>query len=203
MSSYECRICFSEGSNINDFISPCCCIGESQHVHKNCLNHWLMNNKGTDKYFKCEVCHCKYQRSSDDNNKEIIQKETGITGLMLTTISFSLLIFCMILINISYILCNIFLIILYLVSLSYAAVHNMSYLTIFIICLLLGTWLCGEKKRKIITEAWLLLVFIFIAYHFVIDGWNFIQRIIEVEFLTDFRSQMYDKYLGVYVDGII
>lgn len=205
MSSYECRICFGEGTDINDFISPCCCTGESKHVHKNCLNHWLINNKTTDKYFKCEVCHCKYQRSSFNEKNEIIEKKVGITGLLVTTISFTLLIFSILLINFSIMMCNIFLIILYLISLSYVARYNFNDSLLFsvIIIIYLGSFYCSEKYRKTIAEFWLMIVFMISSYEFVNDGWNFIYKLVEVDYLTENKSQMYDKYLGVYVDGII
>ena len=97
--NYECRICFDTDDNINNFISPCCCNGQSKHVHKECLSKWINTNKGNDKFFKCEVCHCKYLHEEDEIKNEAISKKSKITSLFLTTLSFSLVIILLILAN--------------------------------------------------------------------------------------------------------
>lgn len=53
-----CRICLSS-DKIDEFISPCLCIGGSKYVHRSCLNNWRNAHIG-DSYYKCEVCKYTY-----------------------------------------------------------------------------------------------------------------------------------------------
>lgn len=62
-----CRVCLSEGSELNPLIHPCNCKGSMKHIHLECLRKWLsasiqkksLNNTTiyTFRKFKCELCH--------------------------------------------------------------------------------------------------------------------------------------------------
>ena len=59
-NEYMCRICL-ENDICNNLIYPCQCSGNSKYVHKKCLDEWRGINHNPDNFYRCEVCHYKYE----------------------------------------------------------------------------------------------------------------------------------------------
>lgn len=60
-----------------------------------------------------------------------------------------------------------------------------------------------KSKKGLITSAWLILVFSFLSYHFLTEEWDKMNLYLKKNTLINFKSQMYDKYLSKYVDGVM
>ena len=58
-NEYMCRICL-ENDILNELIYPCKCSGNSKYVHKKCLDEWRSINHNPENFYRCEVCHHKY-----------------------------------------------------------------------------------------------------------------------------------------------
>ncbi|GIL98217.1 hypothetical protein Vretimale_3633, partial [Volvox reticuliferus] len=58
-----CRICMDEEFDpiSNPLISPCKCSGSTKYVHRQCLLKWRSMKSGTQAYYRCEICHYRYQ----------------------------------------------------------------------------------------------------------------------------------------------
>jgi E3 ubiquitin-protein ligase DOA10 len=201
MTEYECRICFDSSKNIDEFISPCCCIGTQQHIHKDCLNKWFEANQGNDKYFRCQDCHCYYNRSGDQVKKEKVEFNTNISILAITALSTSFLIFLLILCGISKLLCTIILVCIYLISIVYVATFDAWLYWIVIIFAMIGLW-SNFKIKTFITDLWLIVAFGVSSYHFLDGGWNYIYDQVDRDHNKNVPSQMYDRFLGRYVNGV-
>jgi hypothetical protein len=59
LSDKTCRICF-ETSNVDDMIVPCLCRGNSQYVHRDCLDTWRTTSDNIDAERKCFECNYEY-----------------------------------------------------------------------------------------------------------------------------------------------
>eukprot|EP00929_Paragymnodinium_shiwhaense_P023627 TRINITY_DN14755_c0_g1_i1.p1 TRINITY_DN14755_c0_g1~~TRINITY_DN14755_c0_g1_i1.p1 ORF type:complete len:420 (+),score=68.69 TRINITY_DN14755_c0_g1_i1:208-1467(+) len=67
---FECRICFTGGSEENPLVAPCQCKGSITHVHLECLRHWIaasrldmMGGEGGSFLYRpvpCELCKAVY-----------------------------------------------------------------------------------------------------------------------------------------------
>lgn len=57
----ECRICFEEETNENQFIWPCRCRGTSKYVHQNCLDTWRNENIDREAFGMCMECRYRYK----------------------------------------------------------------------------------------------------------------------------------------------
>jgi hypothetical protein len=57
----ECRICFTEETDDNPFISPCMCKGTSKYIHENCLNQWIECAENNYSKTHCMECHFEYR----------------------------------------------------------------------------------------------------------------------------------------------
>jgi len=78
----QCRICLSEGSTVEDpLLAPCKCRGSVQHVHLECVKHWItdrlaLSNSGTSSMvgrasgpLSCELCKSPYQTTVQIGHK--------------------------------------------------------------------------------------------------------------------------------------
>ena len=199
---YECRICFCSSGDINEFISPCCCTGSGQHIHKDCLNKWFESNEGTEKYFRCQDCHCYYNRSGDEIKKEKVRFNANISMLTITTLSISTLILLLILCGLSKLICNIILVCIYLITLVYVVTFGNWIYWIVIVITLIG--LCSNFRIKtLITDIWLIAAFLVSSYHFIDDGWEYIYDQVDKDNNKFEHPQMFDRFLGRYVDGVM
>jgi len=74
MGDKNCRICLHEGSTLEDpLLAPCKCRGSIQHVHMECVKHWIkdrlaLSNGGASfvvgdasSPLSCELCKSSYQ----------------------------------------------------------------------------------------------------------------------------------------------
>ncbi len=202
MTEYECRICFDSSKNINEFISPCCCTGTREHIHKECLNTWFRANECNDKYFKCQDCHCYYNRFDDHKKKEKVEYNTNISILTMTSLSVSVLIFLLILCGISKLICTIVLVCMYLISIIYVSLFNSWVYWVVIVFTLIGLW-SNFKFRTLITDSWLIIAFCVSTYHFLENGWGYIYDQVDRDHNIKVKSQMYDRFLNKYVDGVL
>ena len=200
-----CRICYDEQSIEPDkvFISPCSCSGEQLFVHKGCLNQWIKGDMHSETYFKCATCKFNYKRSKPTNFDDEINKKTLLSIL---TVESGLFIFLLLFIlgcNNSNTFCSFAIFILYISSLTYIC-GNLGYEEGFwLIVVMFFCAICTGRKTKLcITNTWLILFFGLISSGLVTNGWDLFKRQIEKTFLIDFKPQMLDKYLGIYVDGI-
>lgn len=202
--SYECRFCYNEGDDPNDFISPCCCSGTNLHVHKKCLNTWLLSKKGTEEYFKCKTCHCNYKRTTNDSINIIVENKLTTTALLSTSISAMALTLFMLGCGASIIFCNIILIILYLFAISYMAIvlNNNNEFWLIIILIFVAIY-SNRKIKTFLTDLLLISAFILCSYHFIKDGWDILYKNIEKDQLMLFEAKMFDKFTNTYVTGVI
>ena len=71
LTEKQCRICL-ESDNIYDFISPCYCKGDSEWVHRSCLDSWRATNLHGKAFTNCSVCMMEYvvQQVIDDPVEE-------------------------------------------------------------------------------------------------------------------------------------
>ncbi|GLI58803.1 hypothetical protein VaNZ11_000569 [Volvox africanus] len=63
VATNTCRICMDEEVDpiLNPLISPCKCSGSTKYVHRQCLLKWRSMKSGTQAYYRCEICHYRYQ----------------------------------------------------------------------------------------------------------------------------------------------
>lgn len=201
--SYECKICFDEGNDPTEFISPCCCSGSMLHVHKKCLNTWFLSKKGTEEYFRCKDCHCDYKRSSPDDLDIVIGNKLTTSALLTTTISGMILAILMLGCGVSNIFCNAILFILYLFTITYSSFYNNSIVFWFVVvCFLFGIY-SNRKIKTFVVDFWLIFTFILGSFHFINEGWDIIYKSIKKEYLMNFKSKMFDKFTNSYVTGVI
>tara|TARA_Y100000389_G_scaffold106011_1_gene102932 strand:+ start:3355 stop:4260 length:906 start_codon:yes stop_codon:yes gene_type:complete len=64
----ECRICFTEETDDNPFISPCMCKGTSKYIHENCLNQWIECAENNYSKTHCMECHFEYRFEIENEN---------------------------------------------------------------------------------------------------------------------------------------
>lgn len=203
---YDCRICFCEGDNPNDFISPCCCTGTALHVHKECLNRWLLTNHGTKNYFECKECNCKYKRAEPENKDYIIDREVAIGSLLSVSLSSIILIGLILFSGISKIACNIVLILLFFTVIFYTSLNGTfsSYAYfIFELSFLFGFYSSSMKIKTFVTDLFLIIGFLVLSINLVDDYWEDFRRIIEKTHLRNFKADMYDNFLQKYVSGLV
>lgn len=204
MAKYCCKYCSEESDNYDEFISPCCCIGSNQFVHKQCLNTWLSTNKNNEKYKKCTECKCEFKRSytKDVNNK--IQHNTSIAVSFYETIAFSLTTLMLFLIHRHDNFFNYLMLILYLITLSYISVlideRYQGWGIIIILFILLSI---PKKHGKTFCSAWVLIIFIIFSYYTLTEGFNDIYTKYSMYLSKDNKPKMYDNFINTYVDGII
>jgi hypothetical protein len=200
---YECKICREESDSLEGFISPCCCIGSLGHVHKECLNIWLRDSHGSDKYLQCQDCHCKYKRKEITEQDSRIDSDLAVSGTaVILLLSFGLLI-TMLIIGLSSIICIFVLYIIYVFFICKAMdndlqVHPLLTLIIFL-CIL---W-SGDKIRNFLTDILLLIVYLYIGHDIVTDKWNRMRRIISAKYNTKDKTYIYDNYLKIFVTGVV
>lgn len=200
---YECRVCFCEGSDPNDFISPCCCIGSALHIHKSCLNKWLLSNHGTQNYFTCKECNCKYKRTEPSSKEYLINKDITLGSLLTISISSVILIVLIIGCGLSKMFANIVLILLYLITVFYMSLNNNTYGYFLAVFLLIAGLYSGMKIKTFITDIWLILGFLIFSIYSINDYWESLKVIIEKSHLYKFKPDMYDNFLKKYVSGIV
>lgn len=201
--SYECKICFDESNNIDEFISPCCCTGSMLHVHKSCLNTWLVSRKGTREYEKCSDCHCKFIRDEPDNIDNQINHNLTVSSLLCVVSSSILLIVIILCIGLSSFFCFIILLMVYFFTILYfVAYNNDGYVWIPIVILFLCFY-SGQKVRTFITDLWLISIFAIGGFHFINEGWEMMYRMIKKDSLVEKKVGMFDKFTNKFVMGII
>lgn len=62
----ECRICFTEETDDNPFISPCMCKGTSKYIHENCLIQWIECAENNYSKTHCMECHFEYRFENEN-----------------------------------------------------------------------------------------------------------------------------------------
>ena len=201
--TYECKICFDESNNINDFISPCCCTGSMLHVHKTCLNTWLLSRQGTKEYEKCSDCHCKFIRDEPNNIDDQINNKLTMTSLVGVTSSTVLLIFLMLCVGLSTVFCSIILILVYLFTIFYFANFNNNTAVWIAILILFAALYSGRKIKTFITDLWMIFIFMVGSFHFIDEGWDIVYRLIKKDSLVEKKVGMFDKFTNKFVMGII
>jgi hypothetical protein len=73
-----CRICLEDGNTIQ----PCNCCGSTAHVHRECLEKWLVTSGRTD----CEICHFEYECEEKKVNVCCPQWHFGYTQEAVATV---------------------------------------------------------------------------------------------------------------------
>ena len=201
-----CRICYDEQGDEPDkvFISPCCCTGEQLFVHKGCLNQWIKGDMQHETYFKCATCKCNYNRSKPDNHNDKIEKKTLMSILAIESGLFIILLFFILGCSRSSVICSLIIFLLYITSICYiCGVLRYDNLFCFIVIIFVCLFYSNRKTKLFFTNLWLILFYALISFGLVTDVWDTFYRQIEKCTSKDFHSQMFDKRLGIYVDGII
>lgn len=199
----ECKFCLETETDANTLISPCCCIGSMQHVHINCLNNWLLSNKGTDNYERCKDCNCRYKRDEPENIDNVVNNKLTMVSLSCVTGISSILILFIAGSGLSIIFCNIILLIIYIFSVTYFSLHNNSIGIWLSIILLFLAFYNGRKVKTFIVDLWLIFMYAIAGYHFIDEGWDIVSRIIKKDSLVKSRVGMYDRFTNNFVFGII
>lgn len=201
---YCCKYCCEESDNYDEFISPCCCLGSNEFVHKNCLNQWLNTQiNGSVNYYQCSECKCHYKRKYDDSLFYDASYNTNYRILMIQSL--------LILITAYASICSIkgrdsfllFIISIILLAMFYIYIidrYQNYFITIFIIIMCLSTLI----NKKYVSVG--IYIFNLIVYSkiFLVDlykheyDYNLKERL---KICKD--KKMYDKYLSKYVDGIL
>lgn len=200
--AYECKFCFEEGNDSSEFISPCCCTGSMLHVHKTCLNKWLSSEKGTEQYFKCKDCHCRYNRTSPENLDSTIHKKLTFSTLIASSFAAFMVTVFILGCGVSLLFCNVILIVLYLMTICYLSFYGYYNAFWIAIILLLTALYCGKYKTFIV-DLWLISLFAVLSFHFINEGWQMIDKIIKKDCLMNFKAKMFDKFTNKYVGGVI
>ena len=200
---YECKICFDESDNIDDFISPCCCIGSMLHVHKECLNTWILSRKGTNEYEKCSDCHCKFIRDEPINIDNQIKHNLTITSLIGVLGSSILLITFILGAGISSFFCSIILLLIYIFTVCYFACFNNNYGVWIAILIFFIAIYSSRKIKTFITDLWMIFMFSIASFHFIDEGWEIIYKMIKKDSLVERKVGMFDKFTNKFVTGII
>lgn len=201
--SYECKICFDEGNDINEFISPCCCTGSMLHVHKACLNKWLTSRKGTNEYEKCSDCHCKFIRDEPNNIEDQINHKLIVTSLAGVTGFTVLLIVLMLGVGLSSVFTFIVLLLLYLFTVFYFSFFNYTPGIWLAIIIFFAALYSGLKVKTFITDLWMIFIFVIAGIHFIDEGWEIMFRMIKKDSLIKQCVGMFDKFTNKFVTGII
>lgn len=201
----ECKICRDELTSFDDCISPCCCTGSVQHVHKSCLNAWLGTNKGSDKYLKCQDCQCEYKRHESIEQNPRIDYEMSIYAIGSTLLGSMILLFLIFAVGVSSIICIIMLLIIYFV-LIIALVDNGNgfgwFYWLIIIGYLAVCW-SGRKVRTFVVDIFLIIGYAAISFDFVVNRWESTKKLIKVNYLETNTMSMFDNYTKTYVTGVI
>lgn len=203
---YECKFCFESGGNSDDFISPCCCTGSMMHVHKTCLNSWLITKKGSKEYDQCCECHCKYRRDEPEDMTDEINKTINIVSLSGVLIISSLLVGAIILTGISKTICSIVLLIIYFINIGFCINYygnNNSVLVYFCIFILFCGSYSKYKTKLIVTNLWLILTYIVLMDVIFRRGYDQLYRSVRGDLLTEQKIGMYDNFTNNFVEGII
>jgi len=205
--SYSCRICFEDEDQRNSLIVPCNCQGTGKYIHTACLNEWLKHNLSGSNYERCNSCLSKYDRKMDDNSKEInneIEKKVwndigfSIVGM---TLFFGLL---------AGLTCYFHFFGFFIIYFVYFTIYFTCLLNglsssilifIVIIYLIITTYKNNFLKEKSLFV--LLLVYIAIISFISIDVYKEYKIDLTSQYRTKTFSSMYDRELGVYVQGII
>lgn len=201
--SYLCRVCFDEGDNISDFISPCCCTGSVLHIHKECLNLWLKSSSDTDNYFRCQDCLCHYNRSKIPNKENVVNSKVGIFSIITTIFSTMVLISLIIFCNFSIIFCTVMLFLVYMMTLFFFAIRENLFYFYLVILIFIIICYSNQKTKLFLTDMWLILVFSILSFYYISDGWNNVYKIILKNENILFKNKMFDNYTKKFVDGII
>lgn len=200
---YECKICKEDTNNLDDFISPCCCKGSVGHVHKSCLNSWLKNSKGTEKYLKCQDCHCDYKRYESIEENPRIEFEMTVLSIGNTFLSTTILLLLILAVGVSTLFCNIMLLIIYFTLIIAVVDNGNSYLYWIVIMIFLGLAWSNNKFRTFFVDLILILGYGIIAFDLINNYWESTKRIIKSNYLDNNRTLMFDNHFKKYVDGII
>lgn len=202
---YECRICRDESTSLSGFISPCCCIGSVGHVHKDCLNSWLGNHKGTEKYLKCQDCNCEYRRKESIEQNPRIDFEMTVYSLSLTILGSVILLLLILAAGFSSIICLIILIIIYFI-LIFAVIdsgNSFGWNYWLIIIVYLTAFWSGRKVRTFMTDIFLILGYAALSFDFVVNHWDSTKRYIKANYLDIHNTSMFDNFTKTYVNGVI
>lgn len=201
---YCCKYCGDESESYEGFISPCCCIGSNQFVHKECLNAWLNTNKNNDKYKKCTECKCEFKRSYDNDINDKIQHHATLAVSFYEVFGFSITTLLLFLIQLFDNIASYLFLILYLITLSYITLlvdeRHHGWCVIFLILTLM---LIPKKYNKQFCSLWVIIVFMIFSYHTMSDGFMDIYSKFSMTLPKDEQPKMYDFFTNRYVDGIM
>jgi hypothetical protein len=201
---YCCKYCCEESDNYDEFISPCCCLGSNEFVHKNCLNQWLNSQiNGSTNYYKCSECKCDYKRKYDDNIFYDVSYNTNYRILIFQTLLILLTAFATISSLKGKNSFLIFIISILLLTMFYIYIIEQLpnyFITIFIILMCLSTLI---NKRYISVAIYIINLVIY-SKVFLVDWYKSEYQYNLKERLKSCKDKlMYDKYLSKYVGGII
>lgn len=203
MQSFTCKVCFDEGTDVDDFISPCCCIGSGMHVHKKCLNEWIGPHKNSTNYFRCQDCLCEYKRAKIKGQDSEIDKRVITTSLLLESSYTIFLLVSILLCGISTIVCSIVLFFVYIITLINMLYYNSDWGYWITILIAFFAFYSSKNVKTFITDIWLILLYAFSSFLLLTEGWNHLKMNITKDFISNVPSLMFDNYTNKFVEGVI
>jgi len=204
---YNCRICFDESDVRKDFIVPCDCKGTNKYVHKDCLNLWLKTLGSGNNYDVCKSCLGKYDRKTENNESQILKNIKSTINCEITQYIIMFLLFFIIigvLVNyfpiIGYTIIGIFYFLLYVTCILYT-----NTILIFIGVIILFNYFNSQKNNRIKEKSFFILMIAFITTSFLFSEYYYDERYKELKlnYVLSTSHLMYDKELGVYVEGVL
>jgi hypothetical protein len=81
----QCRICYEAGSQDNPLIAPCKCVGDTQFIHRGCLQSWVHARMPSDidtkacalclpnAAYMCEICRGSFLASPHISMRRILR----------------------------------------------------------------------------------------------------------------------------------
>lgn len=201
MPIFQCKYCFEEEENYDNFISPCDCNGSQQFVHKDCLNRWL-NSDRNNRYVRCSECHGIFQRKFSGDIDYKLNNDAFTIVSFYESIGFCFMFLFLFLSQ--YILDSIvyLILLLYIITIIYLTPYcNYTLYIAFLFLVILGS--LPLKIKRIVVFIWIILLFClyttYIYDNLYIDVLNYLKK----QLPSDLRADMFDNYLHKYVSGII
>jgi len=200
---YECRYCSEESKNHDEFISPCLCKGTMEFVHKDCLNKWLDVNLQSENYFKCSDCKSSFKRSEPSGLSNKIETENIVYFTMIESLLGAGTISAVLISSKYEKQTSGVLMVLYFISFIYCFIifadQRYVYLCFFTYLFIIN--MSGSYKQ-LLTGLYAVILLGAISYTLITEVWDKMKKIIEKKHLKGFKSQMFDRYTKMYVDGV-
>lgn len=201
---YTCRYCLDGSNEYDEFISPCECKGSAEFVHKDCLKRWLESKTGTTHYDTCSECHTNFRRRLLDDVNDTITEKVLLTSILGESIFAFFIVFTILICFLAPKICGVVILILYFMTLCYLTTQHYGddYIWVAIIALFVVLW--SPPKIKLFgTSLWLILIFGLFSYGYITQGWEELFCAYKKILPSELKPQMYDYYIGQYVDGMI